>query len=357
MIAATAIAGVAQQRDPNKVAADYPVPLWPSTGVIPPDLKSHYVFVDAAKNEFVVAYPENLGSPNFEKDGPSTRQVSRYKLQMYVDPRVSVAIAASAGGKFRYAYTVADGPAAKGSVDQWALTMPEAAGTSAAKFPTGWFGVVQKSRKMALGNDWIKSGSAAVYSFDKVSEQIKPGSKKSGFELESDLKPGFTLGFFRQAENTEAQLQQSGNIPTIIVKNATPPPTPGAAAEGGRGGGGGFGGAQTPAGATAAWQPIKDDVEKLMRIEYNSKPALTLGPKFDKSASDAVIAADFQQGITMLSKSGVLTADSAFVKSTLAELDTYVKAGGSGPLKLSGQPKTEAETEVFNAMKISLHLN
>src|SRR6185295_7529149 len=102
-------------------------------------------------------------------------------------------------------------------------------------------------------------------------------------------------------------------------KTATPPPPPGAAVAGG-GGGGGFGGAQTPAAATAAWQPIKDDVEKLMRFEYNSKSLLTLGPKFDKSATDAAVASDFHQGIMILTKTGSLTADSAFVKSTLAEL-------------------------------------
>src|SRR5262249_19909656 len=258
-------------------------------------------------HEFVVAYPENLGSPNFEKDPPASRQVSRYKLQMDVDPKVAVSVATSNGGKFRYAYTVSDGPAAKGSIDQWALTLPEAAASGAAKSPAGWFGVVQKGRKFAVANpEWIKTGTAAVYSFEKPTEQIKPGVKKSGFELESDLKPGFTVGFFRQAENTEAPLQQSGNIPTIVVKNATPPPQPGAAAAGGGGGGGGFGGAQTPAAATAAWQPIKDDVEKLMRFEYNSKSLLTLGPKFDKSATDGAIASDFHQGITILTKTGAL---------------------------------------------------
>jgi hypothetical protein len=81
-----------------------------------------------------------------------------------------------------------------------------------------------------------------------------------------------------------------------------------------------------------------------------------LAPKFDKNASEKTIAADYMQGLTALSHTGAMTADSAFVKSTLSDLDAYIKAGGSGPLKLSAQPKGDAETQIFNAMKISLHI-
>jgi len=151
----------------------------------------------------------------------------------------------------------------------------------------------------------------------------------------------------------ESTVQNSGNIPPFIIKNATPPPPPAGSAPPP---GGGFGGAAIPAGAIAAWQPIKDDVDKILQIEYNSKPALTLGPKFDKNATDKAIASDFMQGLTVLSRSGALSGDSPFVKNTLSDLDGYIKAGGSGQLKLTVAPKGDAETEVFNAMKIALHL-
>jgi hypothetical protein len=357
---ALAITSVAQQKD-VKLNPDFPVPAWPANGVIPADLKNHYVFVDAAKNEYVLAYPENLGSPNFEKDGPSQRQVSRYKLQRDVEPAVNVAVTSSTNGRVKYAYTVVDAPKAKQSIDQWALVLPEAAAAgTTTKQPAGWFGVVQRGRKLNVADpDWIRGGTAVVFSFDKPAEQIQPGSLKGGFEIESDLKPGFSVGFFRQAESVEAVVQTSGNIPRAIIQNATPPPPAAGTAppaEGQRGGGG-FGGNQIPAGATTAWQPIKDDVDKLLQFEYNSKALLTLAPKFDKSVAEKTIAADFAQGIAVLTKSGILPADSQFAKSTLTDLDAYVKAGGSGPLKLSSQPKTDAETQVFNAMKLSLHLN
>ncbi len=359
ILIATAVVGFAQQRESTSLNPEFPVPVWPANGVIPAELKNHYVFVDPAKNEYVVAYPENLGSPNFEKDGPKDRQVSRYKLQRDVEPAVNVAVSAAAGGHYKYAYTVLDAPKAKQSIDQWALVVPDAAAGSVTKQPTGWFGVVQRGRKFTVSNpDWIKTGTAVVFSYDKPSEQILPGSIKGGFEVESDLKPGFTLGFFRQGPSVEAAVQTSGNIPRSIIQNATPPPPTTAAgappAEGQRGG---FGGNQVPAGATAAWDPIKAEVNKLLQFEYDSKTLLTLAPKFDKNASDKTVAEDYLQGLTTLSKTGGLAADSQFAKTTITELDAYVKAGGSGALKLSSQPKGDVETQIFNGMKLSLHLN
>src|SRR6187549_1695977 len=110
MVALTATGGAAQQRDSANLSLDFPVPAWPANGVVPPELKSHYVFVDLAKNEYVVAYPENLGSPNFEKDGPANRNINRYKLQRDVEPKVAVAVTPSSGGKYKYAYTVSNAP-------------------------------------------------------------------------------------------------------------------------------------------------------------------------------------------------------------------------------------------------------
>ena len=87
------------------------------------------------------------------------------------------------------------------------------------------------------------------------------------------------------------------------------------------------------------------------------KTLLTLAPKFDKNATDKAVATDFVQGITLLTRTGALAADSAFVKSALSDLDAYIKAGASGPLKLTAQPKSQPETDVFNALKLSLHAN
>ena len=65
----------AQQHETTGLT-DFPVPAWSENGVIPPALKDHHVFVDLAKNEYVVAYPANLGSPTFEKEGPGPLRIT-----------------------------------------------------------------------------------------------------------------------------------------------------------------------------------------------------------------------------------------------------------------------------------------
>src|SRR5262245_30318154 len=221
-LAVTVVSGGAQQRDAANLSLDFPVPAWPANGVISPEMKNQYVFVDVANNEYVVAFPENLGSPTYDADGPKERRVNRYRLQRAVEPQVAVATT-STGGKYKYVYAVSNGPKAKQSIDQWALVLPEAASATTLKQPAGWFAALQKPRKLPVARpDWIKNGAAAVFSYSKAEAQIQPGDAKSGFEVESDLKPGYTLGLFRQAESTDSAVQQSGNIPTVVIKNATP---------------------------------------------------------------------------------------------------------------------------------------
>ena len=307
------VAGAQQQQD--LLTLPDPVPAWPANGVVPAEMKDKYVFVDVAKNEFVIAYPENLGTPAFEKDGPGAIKVARYELLRNVAPAPALAVTSAGGNRYKYAYTVANGASAKQSIDSFSVIVPEQVG-DAIKPPAGWFGVVQKARAFKVKDpQFIKPGAAAVWSFQKPEEVIQPGSKKTGFELETDLRPGFTIGYFRKAESVEAKVATSGNIPAAV----------------------------------------KEQKDTLLAVEHNSKTILMLGPKFNSSADDKAIAADFAQGITMLGRTGALSADSDFVKATVAELNRVASAGG--PAKFTAQPRSEVETEIFNALKVSLKVN
>src|SRR5262245_43344067 len=70
---------------------DFPVPNWPANGVVDASLKDRYVFVDLPKNEYVVAYPENLGTDAFANN-PGKMKIARYELVRNVAPLVSVGI-------------------------------------------------------------------------------------------------------------------------------------------------------------------------------------------------------------------------------------------------------------------------
>src|SRR5215831_18888307 len=123
MISWLLVAGSLLAQQPQDVVGltDFPAPPWPANGVVPAELKDKYVFLDLSKNEYIVAYPENLASPTFEKDGPGALKITRLELLRSVQPSVSVAIIAVNGGKFHYAYNIANSAGAKQSLDQWSL--------------------------------------------------------------------------------------------------------------------------------------------------------------------------------------------------------------------------------------------
>ena len=298
--------------------ADFPVPEWPKDGVVSGAMKENYVFVDLEKNEYVVAYPENLGTDAFTKDGPGKMKVSRYELLRNVAPAVGVAITPSTGSKLKYAYTVANGAKAKQSIDVWVLALSDKSLNDSLAGPDGWFTILQKERKFKLRNpEWIRSGAAAVWSFQKPDQFINPGQTKKGFEVESDLRPGFTIAYLRKSESTDVKVATHGNVP----------------------------------------KEVKDQLDSLLLLEYNSRAVLTYGPKFDKSVDDHAIAEDFIQGIFTLNRAGVLELSSDFLRNVMSEL-TGIKPGASATgIKLTASPKTPAETDLLAALKIRLRLN
>jgi hypothetical protein len=305
----------AQQQE-TIALTDFPVPAWPAEGAPAP--KDKYVFVDLAKNEYVVSYPANLGTPAFEKEGPGAVKVARYELLRNVDPTASVEVTRPSSTKYRYVYTVMNGPAGKQSIDQWLLVVPLQAGNDSIKHPAGWFGIVQKGRTFKLKKpEWIPNGAAAVWSFEKDVEVIQPGTTKKGFELESELRPGFTVGYFRKAGSVAAVVATSGNVP----------------------------------------KPVKDQLDPLQSVEYNSRTLVTVGPKFDKAVDDRTVGLDFIEGISFLGRSGALDPNSEFVKNTLIELKGIPPGGSGASIKLTSPARTPVETEVLTALKAALHIN
>ena len=315
IIVLIASASVAQNEQETAGLTDFPVPAWPANGIIPAESADKYVFIDVAKNEYVLAYPENFGTPAFEKDGPGRLKIARYELQRNVEPTASVLVSVVNPTTYRYAYTIGNGATAKQSIDQFSLAAPEQLG-QAIKGPAGWFAIVQKGRTVKVSNpEWIKTGAAAVWSFEKPEAVIQPGSRKSGFELDTELRPGFTVGYFRKAPSVDIRSATSGFIPDVV----------------------------------------KSQRDQLLAVEYNSKTLLVMGPKFPRNTDDRTIASDFLQGVTFLARTKALNPDSDFVKSVIAELNRFMNAGP--PLKLTVEPRGEAETEIFNALKVSFAMS
>jgi hypothetical protein len=296
---------------------DFPVPAWPENGVVPASMKDNYVFIDLPKNEYVVAYPENLGTDAFAKDGPGAMKVNRYELLRNVAPTVLSTITATGPAKFKYAYVVQNGSSAKQSIDQWVMSLPAAGASDTVRAPDGWFGLIQKGRTFKLKNpEWIRTGAAAIWSFQKADQVIAPGSSKPGFEIESELRPGFAVAYLRKTESVEVKVTTHGNVP----------------------------------------KEVKEQMDQMLQLEFNSKTILTYGPKFDKATDDHTIAEDFVQGIVTLNRAGILDLNSDFTRNALSELSAIKPGMSASAMKLTVAPKTPAETAFLNALKISLKL-
>jgi hypothetical protein len=207
---------------------------------------------------------------------------------------------------------VTNASTAKQPLDQFGLVLPQQAADAVIRPPENYFAIVQKERTFKLKNpDWIRSGSFAVWSFAKPEGILQPGGSKTGFELESALRPGFTVGYFRRGGNIDVKVATSGNVP----------------------------------------KPVKDQLDTLLIMEYDSKTLLTLGPKFQASEDARTIAADFIQGIDFLVRSGALSSSSEFVRTALGELKAIQPGVPATALKLTATPRTPLETEIANALK------
>ncbi len=323
------LGGMALAQKSDLVAlTDFPVPAWPEDGDVGPDTED-YVFVDLANNEFIVAYPASLeeeegdeeeepeeAEEEAEDEGPPPMRITHYDLLRDVQPALTTTVTDAGSGRYRYAYSVANGPGASQSIDQWALVLPEEGRNSTIQHPEGWFGVIQPNRSFRLKDStWMPNGAGAIWSFELTENVIEPGTVGTGFELESGLRPGFTVGYFREAESTGAKVATSGYVPDVV----------------------------------------KEQMDLILALEYNSRTILMIGPKFDSDADAKAIAEDYIQGIFTLARMGILDLGSDFVRTTLNEL-TGVEAGSSGA-RLTATANSRVEIEVLNALKTSLGID
>lgn len=82
--------------------------------------------------------------------------------------------------------------------------------------------------------------------------------------------------------------------------------------------------------------------------------SITLGPRYGPDAPDAGIASDYLVGIQELVRIHRLETDSPFVKEVIANLDA-IASGSSAQIPITQKPHSELETEILNALQLSLH--
>src|SRR5258708_3379158 len=252
------------------------LPPWPKDGIIPASLQQNYVFRDEKTAEIVLSFPESNGEP----DGPRT--VYRYRPQNQVEPHVSVTISRDNEGRYRYAYTVENAPTARQGIDIWSVVSPGSNCDIIVDHPSWAKLRAARSHARQAALPGLSEGEYIDWVSDKAGV-IAPGTSVTGYTLVSSYGPGFTTAFFQGGK----PLGTRGDLPIAVVRELAP----------------------------------------LMKIDVNSRATVTIGPRFPKGTSRAIIAAEYRTGIKTLVKEGVLEQKSGFVQNV-----TTILAACSNPV-------------------------
>ncbi len=108
----------------------------------------------------------------------------------------------------------------------------------------GWSGIVQPNRSFKPKNpEWIGNGSGALWSYQKSGEVLEPGAVTTGSRLRAicgpDSRSGSSVSRNPSGLVVPARVATSGYVPDIV----------------------------------------KEQMDRLLGLEYNSKMVLMIGPK------------------------------------------------------------------------------
>lgn len=304
-----------------------PIPLYPGNGVIPQELAANLVFFDPQKGNLVVSYPYNIDDATAApSSGP--RKEFRVELKKQVNAMLYVAFGKNSSGQTTYSYNVVNKSDAKQDVGSVSLAIPSP-GSNLPRTAVSRDLVDQASPAITGSGGW----DAAALPADKGVVQVRwsktgehgvaAGSTAGGFAVASVLRPGFMFA-------------------TVRGLSAGPELTD----------------IQAPA-------RVHEALTALDESGYNQQTVLTLGPQFPGSANRVAIAANFLEGISVLTQHRYMDAQSPFVKETIASLRRYLAGtalGIDGPaadyvgpsLALQSKASAGLEAQIAEAMKISL---
>lgn len=240
-----------------------------------PSLRDHYVFRDDRTAEIVISFPKDPDNP----DGPRTDY--RYRPQNQVDPHILVKISRDSDQRFRYAYTLANGPAARQSIDIWSIVSPGPASDIEVGHPK--WGKVRakgsKAKQAALIG--VMDGGYIDWAADDGSA-IAPGQSAEGFVIVSSYRPGFTTAYAQGGR----PLGTKGDLPPSVVTQLSP----------------------------------------LLKLDVNNRLTVTLGPRFKPDVANNVIVEDYLRIMKTLVKGNMLDEQSTFLRRMTDVLSRCIKA-------------------------------
>jgi hypothetical protein len=268
--------------------------------------------LDAAGKQMVLAYPENLGQPDFEQN-PGVLKVERFNLNNQVEAAFSVSVQRDSRPKskqFIYGYRVSNSSKAKQPISRFDVIAPQFGGNDSMIAPANWKAASAPSTVYAVRAS-IGQASGIFMSWYALAagKSITPGSELPGFGVSSALKPGLVIAYVRGGDNPAL----SSEMPEAVLMQTVP----------------------------------------VMQFESNSQNVFTIGPKFNVTTRVEVIAKDFEAGIKRLIETKQLDPESQALQEAQRMLTALTApAGATVPLRFPTKPGLEAE--LIAAMRLSL---
>jgi hypothetical protein len=309
----------AYAQQPTVATGLSPVPIWPASGIVPPQMSDRYVFLDPPANQLVLYYPENLGQADFQTS-PGSMRLERLELRDKVQPFVSVNVRRQGGGVV-YDYQIANGAGAKQAIARLELVGREMPGDGAMKAPPRWGQAIAAATTNTMSMSTLGFPLGKRMNWQVAGAGIAPGKALSGFQVTSSLLPGITV----------LQVEASGSaglgkdLPRMVREQAAP----------------------------------------MMKPGHNQQTVYTIGPRFSSGDFMLQRVVQFQSSLGRMIRSGALDANSPAIAEAMQVLESYSQAAAQQPnapldtwtgppLMFTAAARPGIETEVTNALKMSL---
>lgn len=173
---------------------------WPLNGDVSKSTES--VFVNPSGHEYVVALRSS--------DGQVERLI-RVPLHNEAIAHITTTVTRDQSGMFHYVYAVANDIAAPRPIQRWALGIEEMIGTLDVKHLTWAAGPAPPMSGI------VRVGHRAV-GWSAKGEQIAPGQSVSGFEIVSDLGPGYVpAAFYSTPRSPDLTAEDWASLPADVA--------------------------------------------------------------------------------------------------------------------------------------------
>jgi hypothetical protein len=309
LVALLALSCPIRERQAPEFAA---LPLWPKDGKVAQALDGNLVFRDPATEEIVLAYPAEAERSGQASGLTARREHGRFYLNNRTAPLVRSAVSRNREGQFVYTYEMENCPEAVKPIHAWQVAGPRGGPREDPALQgshPSWHPSPAIGHQVVLPS--LSGGYWQFVSWYRWDNPILPGQKVGGFELISSFRPGFTTA-------------------------AATGPEPG------------FG---IPDDSSLE---LIDQLTPLTSVGVRERTTLTLGPRFSPQMSNLEVARAWAAETQELIVSEWLDGQSPFIGEVLTRLRAYIESGGSSPLVFQIEPQPGFETEIANAIRLSL---